>query len=79
MDNKAKIKDIVDSLNQLDLDAETMEDILEQVGMREQVVNQVLDSEKYIVAKKVWDDIFNNDTLTFSSFEEYYNNTFINQ
>ena len=35
-----------------------------------------LDKEEELksVAKKVWVDIYNNDTLTYNSFEEYWNN-----
>jgi len=27
---------------------------------------------EYISSKKVWDDIFNNDTLTYDTFDEYF-------
>jgi hypothetical protein len=27
-----------------------------------------------MIAKKVWSDIFNNNTLTYDNFEDYYNN-----
>jgi hypothetical protein len=27
-----------------------------------------------MIAKKVWIDIFNNNTLTYDNFEDYYNN-----
>ena len=26
-----------------------------------------------IIAKKVWEDIFNNETLIYNNFEDYYN------
>ena len=29
---------------------------------------------EYQVAKKVWDDIHNNDTLTYNNFEDYFLN-----
>ena len=72
-----KIDNLLNELKQLDLDGETAEDILEQLGLREQVLKQILDSEKYLIAKKVWDDIFNNETLIYNSFENYYFNKFI--
>lgn len=28
----------------------------------------------FVIAKKLWNDIFNNETLTYNSFEEYFNN-----
>ena len=54
-----------------------MEDILEEVGVREQVVHQILESEKYIAVKKLWDDINNNDTLWCPDFDSYYTHTFL--
>ena len=30
------------------------------------------DLPEYAVAKKVWDDIFNNDTLIYDKFDEYF-------
>lgn len=32
-----------------------------------------LEQERKAIAKKVWYDIFSNNTLTYNSFEEYYN------
>lgn len=41
--------------------------------------NDTLLNEKiHSTAKRVWDDMSNNDTLTFNSFEEYFNYTFKN-
>jgi hypothetical protein len=34
------------------------------------------DKPEYAVAKKVWDDIFNNDTLIYDKFEEYFYHEF---
>jgi len=67
-----KIKEIILLMKELDLNGETVEDILEQVGLREQVLHQILDSEKYISAQKTWNDIFNNETLTYNNFNDYY-------
>jgi hypothetical protein len=33
--------------------------------------------DKREVAEKVWNDIFNNDTLTYNNFEDYYKNNFL--
>jgi hypothetical protein len=30
--------------------------------------------EVKIILEKVWNDIFNNETLTYNNFEDYYNN-----
>jgi hypothetical protein len=30
------------------------------------------------IARKVWYDIFNNDTLSYNSFEDYFKNEFKN-
>lgn len=74
---KTQIELLVAELKKLDLDGETAEDILEQLGLREQVFKQVLDSEKYITAEKVWNDIFNNDALIYNNFSDYYTDKFI--
>ena len=70
---KEKINQIISLLKEIDIDGETMEDILEQVGLREQIVHQVLESEKYVSAEKTWNDILNNDTLIYDNFSSYYN------
>jgi len=77
MKNPEKIEQIVNLLKESDIDKETMEDILEQVGLREHVIGQILDSEKYIIAKKTWDDIFGNETLTYNNFEDYYTDKYL--
>jgi hypothetical protein len=77
MNREKTIKQIIDLINSIDIDAETMEDILEEVGLREQICKQVIDSEKYISVKKLWDDVQNNDTLWCSSFDEYYTHNFL--
>lgn len=75
MKNQEKIKEVISLLKEIDIDGETMEDILELVGLREQVVHQILGSEKYIAAQKVWKDFNNNETLIYGSedFDRYYN------
>ncbi len=32
--------------------------------------------EEKIIAEKVWSDIFNNDTLIYDNFNDYYNDKF---
>ena len=68
-----KIKEIINLMKEVDIDGETMEDILEEVGLRERVLHQILDSEKYISAEKTWNDIFNNESLIYDNFIDYYN------
>jgi len=34
------------------------------------------DKPEYAVAKKVWNDIFNNDTLIYDEFDEYFYHEF---
>jgi len=77
MEKQEKIKQIIDLLNDIDIDSEKMEDILEEVGMRERVIHQILESEKYLAVKKLWDDIENNNTLWCQNFDDYYNYTFL--
>ena len=78
MKKQEKINEIVNLLNEIDVDGETMEDILEKVGLREQVLSQILESEKYVAVKKLWDDVQNNDTLWAPDFDSYYTHTFLN-
>lgn len=75
-----KLKKIVNQLKEFNIDGETAEDILEELGLREQVLHQILDSEKYIVAEKVWNDFYNNETLIYKKedFFNYYSDKFIN-
>jgi hypothetical protein len=77
---KKELELLVAELKKLDLDGETAEDILEQLGLREQVLKQVLDSEKYITAHKVWNDFYNNETLIYGAddFGRYYTDKFLN-
>ena len=77
MQNQEKIKEIIKLLKDVNIDGETMEDILNQVGLREQVVHQIIESEKYIAVKKLWDDVENNDTLWCPSFDAYYTHAFL--
>jgi hypothetical protein len=67
-----KIQEIINFMKEVDINGETMEDILEEVGLREQVVYQILDSEKYVSAEKTWNDIFNNEVLIYDNFIDYY-------
>ena len=39
MQNQEKIQEIIKLLKEVEIDGETMEDILNQVGLREQVVH----------------------------------------
>ncbi len=36
------------------------------------------DLPEYAVAKKVWEDIFNNDTLIYDKFDDYFFHEFYN-
>jgi hypothetical protein len=104
---ETKIANVIQLLKDIDVDGETMQHILEQVCMEDQMLKQLMlgaedldiennlelreelqdkDSLKFewnqirsqatkekAIAKKVWDDFCNNDTLTFNTFEEYWN------
>lgn len=80
--------DIINVLK--DADGEDLQFILSQVGMEYQLLKQLINTatdfdllnaieekEKNILkdtAKKVWNDIFNNETLIYNDFETYWNN-----
>ena len=79
MKNEIIVNEIITLLNDIDIDGETMEYILNKVGMSDQVLKQLLmktsdlnlknlleEKSSFIkleVAKKVWDDFCNNETL----------------
>jgi len=46
---------------------EEAERIIKKLG------NKYTDEDVFVIAKKLWNDIFNNETLTYNSFEEYFN------
>jgi hypothetical protein len=69
-------------------DGEDTQYILEKIGMDQQMLSQlvatasnfdlinVLDERGILkdTCKKVWEDIFNNDTLIYNNFESYWEN-----
>ena len=42
MDNKSRIHFIIQTLNEMDVDVETMQYIIEQVGMNDQMLRQLI-------------------------------------
>ena len=40
------------------------------------MIDNYKDLPEYAVAEKVWDDIFNNNTLIYDKFEEYFYHEF---
>ena len=36
--------------------------------------NKYTDEDVFVIAKKLWIDMFYNETLTYNSFEEYFKN-----
>lgn len=67
-----RLKDLVNQLKEINIDGETAEDILEELGLREQVLHQILDSEKYVSAKMVFDDIVKDKEILNKQFDNYY-------
>lgn len=39
-------------------------------------IDNVEDLTEYKIAKKVWEDIFNNDTLIYENFDQYFIDNF---
>ena len=72
----------------INADGEDMQYILEKIGMYNQMLKQlvfsakdfdlinVLDEDGILkeTCQKIWDDIFNNDTLNYNNFESYWEN-----
>lgn len=67
---------IIKDLKSIDLTREDVEDILNDINMREHMISHVLDSEKYIVAEKVWNDIKHNK-IGDIEFIDYYVDNFL--
>ena len=88
------VEEVIGMLKYIDVDGETMQFILDKVGMENQMLRQLVMSQpigevEYMfeerkqleefnkkeprkIAEKVWLDIYNNDTLIYNTFEEYW-------
>lgn len=42
-------------------------------GVEENSENKYTEKDVFLIAQKLWNDMSNNDTLTYNSFEEYFN------
>jgi hypothetical protein len=75
---KAKLfEEAVEILKKLDLDGDTVEVMLHEVGNLNELFDFLMGQERYLTARKVWDDIYNNDTLTYDNFDDYFNEEFL--
>ena len=53
-----------------------MRRVLRHFILKRMKIDNHEDLPEYAVAKKVWDDIFNNDTLIYDEFDEYFYHEF---
>jgi len=75
---KAKLfEEAVEILKKLNLDGDTTEAMLHEVGNLNELFDFLIGQERYLTARKVWDDIYNNDTLTYDNFDDYFNDEFL--
>jgi hypothetical protein len=75
---KAKLfEEAIEILKKLDLDGDTAEVMLHEVGNLNELFDFLIGQERYLTARKVWDDIYNNDTLTYDNFDDYFNEEFL--
>jgi len=75
---KAKMfEDVIETLKKLDLDGDTTEVMLYEAGSIDEVFSFLIGQERYLTAEKVWSDIYNNDTLTFDNFDDYFGEEFL--
>jgi hypothetical protein len=75
---KAQVfEEVINKLKELDLDADTTEVMLYEVGSIDYLFDFLIGQERYLTAQKVWDDIYNNDTLTFDNFDDYFGEEFL--
>jgi hypothetical protein len=79
-EEKAKIfEEIVEKLKYLDLDGDTTEVLLNEVGTIDLMFDFLIGQERYLTARKVWDDIFDNQTLIYNNFDDYFNDEFLKE
>jgi len=79
-EEKAKIfEEIVEKLKYLNLDGDTTEVLLNEVGTIDLMFDFLIGQERYLTASKVWDDVFNNETLTYNNFDDYFNEEFMKE
>lgn len=75
---KAKIfQEIIEKLKMLNLDGDTTEVLLNEVGIIDTMFDFLIGQERYLTARKVWDDIFDNQTLIHNNFDDYFNEEFM--
>lgn len=64
-------------LKELELDNDTSEILLHEIGTSDIVFDFLIGQERYLTAQKVWDDIFQNETLIYNNFNDYFNEEFM--
>lgn len=79
-EEKAKLfEQAIEMLKKLELDGDTSEILLNELGTIDLMFDFLIGQERYLTASKVWEDIFNNDTLTYENFDDYFNNKFMSE
>lgn len=77
-EEKAKLfEQAISILKGLDLDSDTSEILLHEIGTSDIVFDFLIGQERYLTAQKVWDDMSNNDTLIYNNFHDYFNEEFM--
>lgn len=72
-----KFEQAIKTLKELNLDVEATEVMLHELGTGDLIYGNLVGEQIFITANKVWEDIFNNDTLTYNNFDDYFNNEFL--
>ena len=69
MDNKSRINFIIQTLNEMDVDGDTMQYIIEQVGMNDQMLRQLIMSNPESDVKDILNEKIelNNNSLKGSN------------
>ena len=73
----AQFEKAINILKELKLDVEATEVMLHELGTGDMIYGHLVGEQIYITAQKVWDDMSNNETLTYNSFDDYFNGEFI--
>jgi len=79
-EEKAELfRQTIENIKKLELDGDTAEVMLYEAGVIDEVFSFLIGQERYLTAQKVWEDIYNNDTLTFDNFDDYFNEQFLTE
>ena len=72
-----KFEQALDILKGLEIDADTSEILLNELGTINEIFDFLIGQERYLTAQKVWEDFSQNETLIYNNFNDYFNDKFM--